>query len=135
METRLADSFRTARGLADGIAVSETAPRRGQGERITFSENFACPVSGFHHPGNRAAAVFLQRALRGLPGLRRHGDGAVLRRTAGGAGCGAVGGAGAIAPWAKSKSAYLTQTVNALAKFYGFDHARPRGRTCRNRCT
>ena len=28
---------------------------------------------------------------------------------------------GAIAPWAKSKSAYLTQTINALAKHYGFD--------------
>nr|MBP6677801.1 excinuclease ABC subunit UvrA [Paracoccus sp. (in: a-proteobacteria)] len=32
---------------------------------------------------------------------------------------------GAIAPWAKSKSAYLTQTVNALAKFYGFDKKTP----------
>ncbi|MGR3543798.1 MAG: excinuclease ABC subunit UvrA, partial [Paracoccus sp. (in: a-proteobacteria)] len=28
---------------------------------------------------------------------------------------------GAILPWAKSKSAYLTQTVNALARHYGFD--------------
>jgi len=32
---------------------------------------------------------------------------------------------GAIAPWAKSKSAYLTQTVNALARFYGFDKKTP----------
>ncbi|WP_095589844.1 excinuclease ABC subunit UvrA [Actibacterium ureilyticum] len=50
LETRLADSFRTALDLADGIAILETAPREGEPERITFSENFACPVSGFTIP-------------------------------------------------------------------------------------
>ncbi|MEM9319916.1 MAG: excinuclease ABC subunit UvrA [Pseudomonadota bacterium] len=47
-ETRLADSFRTALDLADGIAVLETAA--DEPKRITFSENFACPVSGFTIP-------------------------------------------------------------------------------------
>ena len=47
-ETRLADSFRTALDLADGIAILETAA--DEPERITFSENFACPVSGFTIP-------------------------------------------------------------------------------------
>ncbi len=49
IETRLADSFRTALDLADGIAIVETAPGEGEGEpvRITYSEKFACPVSGF----------------------------------------------------------------------------------------
>ena len=28
---------------------------------------------------------------------------------------------GAIAPWAKSKSPYFTQTIEALSKHYGFD--------------
>jgi excinuclease ABC subunit A len=50
IETRLADSFRTALDLADGIAILETAPKEGSAERITFSENFACPVSGFTIP-------------------------------------------------------------------------------------
>ena len=50
LETRLADSFRTALDLADGIAVLETAPREGEPERVTFSERFACPVSGFTIP-------------------------------------------------------------------------------------
>lgn len=50
LETRLADSFRTALDLADGIAILETAPKEGDPERITFSENFACPVSGFTIP-------------------------------------------------------------------------------------
>ena len=48
--TRLADSFRTALDLASGIAVIETAPAEGEPERKTFSENFACPVSGFTIP-------------------------------------------------------------------------------------
>ena len=47
IETRLADSFATALGLADGIAVMETAPKEGDPERTVFSEKFACPVSGF----------------------------------------------------------------------------------------
>ena len=56
LETRLADSLRTALDLADGIAILETAPptdEDGAGEeprRITFSEKFACPVSGFTIP-------------------------------------------------------------------------------------
>ncbi len=50
IETRLADSFRTALNLADGIAIFETMPREGEGEDIIFSENLACPVSGFVIP-------------------------------------------------------------------------------------
>ncbi|MCV6584597.1 MAG: excinuclease ABC subunit A, partial [Marinibacterium sp.] len=51
IETRLADSLRTALDLADGIAVLEEAVRDDSTpERITFSERFACPVSGFTIP-------------------------------------------------------------------------------------
>ncbi|WP_424814413.1 excinuclease ABC subunit UvrA [Roseococcus sp. YIM B11640] len=41
---RLADSFETALGLADGIAYAENADNA---ERTVFSQKFACPVSGF----------------------------------------------------------------------------------------
>ena len=41
---RLADSFETALGLADGIAYAENVDG---GERTVFSSRFACPVSGF----------------------------------------------------------------------------------------
>ncbi len=58
---RLADSFETAFGLADGIAIAELADkpvpkaeREGANkskndthERVVFSARFACPVSGF----------------------------------------------------------------------------------------
>jgi excinuclease ABC subunit A len=41
---RLADSFETALGLAEGICYVEDADT---GERTVFSQKFACPVSGF----------------------------------------------------------------------------------------
>ncbi|WP_370591921.1 excinuclease ABC subunit UvrA [Roseomonas sp. KE0001] len=41
---RLADSFETALGLADGVAYAENADG---GERTVFSSRYACPVSGF----------------------------------------------------------------------------------------
>jgi excinuclease ABC subunit A len=44
LESRLAESFETALKLADGLAIAEPADG---GDRITFSEKFACPVSGF----------------------------------------------------------------------------------------
>lgn len=44
LETRLADSLEQALRLADGLAVAENATT---GERMLFSEKFACPVSGF----------------------------------------------------------------------------------------
>ena len=51
LETRLADSLRTALDLADGITLIETlADETDDIEKITFSEKFACPVSGFTIP-------------------------------------------------------------------------------------
>lgn len=47
LEQRLADSFRTALDLADGIAILEIASKDKKPQRFTFSEKFACPVSGF----------------------------------------------------------------------------------------
>src|SRR5437879_3043574 len=41
---RLADSIETALSLADGLLFAENADN---GERLTFSAKFACPVSGF----------------------------------------------------------------------------------------
>src|SRR5690606_38328134 len=45
IKTRLADSLETALRLADGLAIVEMADKKG--ERLIFSEKFACPVSGF----------------------------------------------------------------------------------------
>src|SRR5690606_4310488 len=50
ISSRLAESFETALRLADGIAFAEFADEvddKGAPRRLTFSEKFACPVSGF----------------------------------------------------------------------------------------
>ena len=120
-EARLADSFRTALDLADGIAILETAPAEGDPERLTFSENFACPVSGFTIPeieprlfsfnapfgacpvcdGLGAELFFDERLM--VPDVTLSLEN------------------GAIAPWRKGKSPYFTQTIQAIARHYGFD--------------
>jgi len=121
LQTRLADSLRTALDLADGIAILETAPTEGEPERTTFSEKFACPVSGFTIPeieprlfsfnapfgacpdcGGLGVELFFDERLVVPDQALRVGD-------------------GAIAPWRKGKSPYFLQTIEALAKHYKFD--------------
>ncbi len=47
IQSRLAESFEAALGLADGIAFTENADAKGDAGRTVFSAKFACPVSGF----------------------------------------------------------------------------------------
>ncbi|ACM01148.1 Excinuclease ABC subunit A [Cereibacter sphaeroides KD131] len=121
IETRLADSFRTALNLADGIAIFESAPAEGEPVRTTFSEKFACPVSGFTIPEIEPRLFSFNAPFGACPecdglGMELFFDerlvvpdqGLTLKQ-------------GAIAPWAKSKSPYYTQTIEALARHYGFD--------------
>ncbi|WP_163850294.1 excinuclease ABC subunit UvrA [Pseudooceanicola aestuarii] len=126
METRLADSFRTALDLADGIAVLETAPREGEEpERITFSENFACPVSGFTIPEIEPRLFSFNAPFGACPhcdglGVELFFDERLVVPDA------ALKVAdGAIAPWRKGKSPYFLQTIEAIARHYGFDAATP----------
>ena len=122
LETRLADSFRTALNLADGIAILETVPAEGEEpKRTTFSEKFACPVSGFTISEIEPRLFSFNAPFGACPA------------------CGGLGVElffderlvvpdvtlklkdGALAPWNKGKSAYFIQTIDSLAKHYGFD--------------
>ena len=48
IKSRLADSFELATSLSDGLAVIEIQnDKKKKSERILFSANYACPVSGF----------------------------------------------------------------------------------------
>ncbi|MBB1492400.1 excinuclease ABC subunit UvrA [Paracoccus sp. MC1854] len=125
LETRLADSFRTALDLAEGIAVLETAPSEGQPERITFSENFACPVSGFTIPEIEPRLFSFNAPLGACPACDGLGVELFFDERLVVPDTGLSVAQGAIAPWAKSKSAYMTQTTNALAAHYGFDRKTP----------
>ncbi|MDO5622511.1 MAG: excinuclease ABC subunit UvrA [Paracoccus sp. (in: a-proteobacteria)] len=123
IETRLADSLRTALDLADGIAILETVADTP--ERITFSENFACPVSGFTIPEIEPRLFSFNAPFGACPvcdglGVELFFDERLVVPDP----ALSIAG-GAIAPWAKSKSAYLTQTISALAAHYGFDKRTP----------
>jgi len=121
LETRLADSFRTALDLADGITILETAPGEGEPERFTFSEKFACPVSGFTIPEIEPRLFSFNAPFGACPACDGLGvelffderlmvpDAALTLED------------GAIAPWRKGKSPYFTQTIQAIAGHYGFN--------------
>ena len=121
LETRLADSFRTALNLADGIAVVELAPAEGEGQRITYSEKFACPVSGFTIAEIEPRLFSFNAPFGACPAC--DGLGVELffdeRLIVPDQGLTLV--QGAIGPWAKSKSPYFLQTIDAMAAHYGFE--------------
>jgi excinuclease ABC subunit A len=143
---RLADSFETALELADGIAIVEFAdapkaanaahpePVEGEGkpartakqqkpaepERITFSQRFACPVSGFtideieprlfsfNNPfGACPKCDGLGTELKFESALVVPDQSLSLRK-------------GAIVPWARTgnTSPYYTQTLEAIANHF-----------------
>jgi excinuclease ABC subunit A len=121
LETRLADSLRTALDLADGIAILETAPTDGDPERMTFSEKFACPVSGFTISEIEPRLFSFNAPFGACPDCDGLGvelffderlvvpDQTISLYK------------GALAPWAKGKSPYFRQTIEAIAKHYEFD--------------
>ncbi len=125
---RLADSLEQALDLADGIAVFEYADEKeenGEAKRVTFSSKFACPVSGFTIPeieprlfsfnnpfGACPACDGLGHEMRIDPEMIVPDHSLSLKK-------------GAIAPWAKSTSPYYGQTLDALAKHFGFSTTKP----------
>ncbi len=141
IKTRLADSFETALGLADGIAVVEFADKplpksetegankskNDTHERTVFSQRFACPVSGFTIEEIEPRLFSFNAPAGACPTcdglgteLKFEADLVVPDRSV------SVGD-GAIWPWARtgSTSPYYEQTQRALAKHYKFDLAAP----------
>ena len=121
LQVRLADSFRTALNLADGIAILETAPSEGEPERLVFSEKFACPVSGFTIPEIEPRLFSFNAPFGACPvcdglGVELFFDERLVVPDQG-----LTLLQGAIAPWAKSKTPYFVQTIEALATHYKFD--------------
>ena len=121
LETRLADSLRTALDLADGIAILETAPPEGDPERITFSENFACPVSGFTIPEIEPRLFSFNAPFGACPSCDGLGVELFFDENLVVPDVTLKIADGALAPWRKGKSPYFLQTIEAIAKHYGFN--------------
>ncbi len=120
---RLADSLETALGIADGIAIAEYADLKddkGEPARLVFSEKFACPVSGFTIAEIEPRLFSFNNPFGACPecdglGTKQTIDPELVvpepDRTLKG---------GAIAPWSKSSSPYYYQTLEGLARHFGF---------------
>ncbi|MFT5786983.1 MAG: excinuclease ABC subunit A [Ascidiaceihabitans sp.] len=121
LETRLADSLRTALDLADGIAIIESAPAEGDPVRTTFSEKFACPVSGFTIPEIEPRLFSFNAPFGACPECDGLGKELFFDERL------VVPDAdlrvydGALAPWRKGKSPYFLQTIESIAKHFKFD--------------
>ncbi|MDO7567288.1 MAG: excinuclease ABC subunit UvrA, partial [Paracoccaceae bacterium] len=130
IETRLADSFRTALNLADGIAIFEAVLESGEDEvtdvkRITFSEKFACPVSGFTISEIEPRLFSFNAPFGACPicdglGMELFFDERLIVPDQS-----LTLAQGALAPWAKQKSPYFLQTIDAIALHLKFDKKTP----------
>jgi excinuclease ABC subunit A len=123
LETRLADSLRTALDLADGIAILETAPSEGEPERFTFSEKFACPVSGFTIPEIEPRLFSFNAPFGACPSCDGLGKELFFDERLVVPDQNLKIYDGALAPWRKGKSPYFKQTIEAIAKHYGFSQS------------
>ncbi|MEH6521427.1 excinuclease ABC subunit UvrA [Sulfitobacter sp.] len=123
LETRLADSLRTALDLADGIAILETAPSEGEPERFTFSEKFACPVSGFTIPEIEPRLFSFNAPFGACPSCDGLGKELFFDERLVVPDQNLKIYDGALAPWRKGKSPYFKQTIEAIAKHYDFSQS------------
>jgi excinuclease ABC subunit A len=128
IESRLADSLETALRLADGIAFAEHVDI-GSGDdvakRLLFSEKFACPVSGFTISEIEPRLFSFNNPYGACPtcdglGVKLAFDAELITPDGD-----KTLHKGAIAPWAKSPSPFYTQTLQALARHYGFSMDKP----------
>ncbi|MEC7511807.1 MAG: excinuclease ABC subunit UvrA, partial [Pseudomonadota bacterium] len=120
---RLADSLEVALGLTDGIAVAEMADAKAEDEdpeRLIFSARFACPVSGFTIDEIEPRLFSFNNPFGACPACDGLGTQFFIDPVAVVPDGGLSLYKGAIAPWSRSTSPYYTQTLEALARHYGF---------------
>ena len=125
---RLADSFRTALDLANGIAIIEIVDGGEKETRFIFSENFSCPVSGFTIPEIEPRLFSFNApfgACSECDGLGLEGffdknlvipDETLSLLQ------------GAISPWMRGNSPYFRQTLECLSDHFQFDLKIPWGK-------
>ena len=119
---RVADSMEVALGLTDGIAVAEMADQKKDeaAARIIFSARFACPVSGFTIEEIEPRLFSFNNPFGACPSCDGLGTQFFIDPIAVVPDGGLTLYKGAIAPWSKTSSPYYTQTLDAIARHYGF---------------
>ena len=117
LATRLADSLETALDLADGLTFADDAK---SGQRTVFSARFACPVSGFTIDEVEPRLFSFNNPFGACPscdglGVSSHFEEQLIVPDSDLSLRG-----GALAPWAKTTSKYYMQTLESLARHFGF---------------
>jgi excinuclease ABC subunit A len=122
IESRLAESFETALGLADGIAIAESADAKGDAEpqRTIFSAKFACPVSGFTIDEIEPRLFSFNAPAGACPKCDGLGTEMVFAEDLVIPDESLPLNKGAIGPWARGQSPYYMQTLEALGRKYKF---------------
>ncbi|GGE55677.1 UvrABC system protein A [Halopseudomonas oceani] len=122
LQQRLAESFETAIGLADGIAI--VAPMDGEdGEEITFSARFACPECGHSISELEPRLFSFNNPAGACPGCDGLGVKQFFdaRRLVNGE---LTLAEGAIRGWDR-RNVYYFQMLSSLAEHYGIDLDQP----------
>ena len=124
---RIADSLETALKIADGIIYVDVieVPEGvkspyAKGERIVFSEKYACPVSGFQLSEIEPRMFSFNSPFGACPKCEGLGKEMFFDPDLVVANKNLSMMNGAITPWAGSNSKFFTQTLESLAKHYGF---------------
>ena len=122
LQQRLAESFETALRLTDGIA--RVAPMDGDGEELTFSSKFACPVCGYSLAELEPRLFSFNNPVGACPtcdglGVQQFFD---PERVVAHPELSLAGGA--VRGWDR-RNAYYFQMISSLAAHYGFDVETP----------
>ncbi|GGE06144.1 UvrABC system protein A [Polymorphobacter glacialis] len=124
IESRLAESFETALKLAEGLAMAEfaDAPEGQVPERITFSEKFACPVSGFTIAEIEPRLFSFNAPQGACPACDGLGEKLLFDEDLIVPNHALTIDKGAVMPWAKSQppSPYYQQVLASVGRAYGF---------------
>ena len=117
LATRLADSLESALDLADGLVFADDAK---SGQRTVFSARFACPVSGFTIDEVEPRLFSFNNPFGACPSCDGLGVSAHFEEQLIVPDTDLSLRGGALAPWAKSTSKYYVQTLESLARHFGF---------------
>ncbi|WP_353893774.1 excinuclease ABC subunit UvrA [Proteinivorax hydrogeniformans] len=121
IENRLADSLETSLALGEGIAILDVV----DGEKISFSENFACLECGFSFQEISPRMFSFNNpfgACPGCSGLGSHLDpdpDLIIKDK------NLSIAEGAIVPWSRSSSGYYGEVLRVLAMEHDFDLRMP----------
>jgi len=128
IERRLADSLETALSHAEGIvkvALSADEERGIKAETLLFSESSACIECGISYPEMTPRMFSFNNPYGACPDCTGLGTRMYLDQELVVPDSSLSLREGAIAPWEKRFSGWYQQTLEALAKAYGFDMNTP----------